>query len=168
MVGYSLTRYIPHCKCTAKGIVSTEEHWTNECQPTMCMHVNHSHMFTPVLQSGIDLSSFTSTVLIKNNRRKWNIVPLCMYAGIPINSARSKEKQIGKETQPNAGPVQKILSPPVVLPSFISRFVLVRYQIDSITTGSQKKNLVELSSFLLLISLNKKPLFTLNKKPSFS
>ena len=36
-------------------------------------------------------------------------------------------------------PFQIFLSPPVVLPSFISRFALVRYQIDSNTSGSQKK-----------------------------
>ena len=37
-------------------------------------------------------------------------------------------------------PVQIFLRPPVVLPSFISRFALVLYLIDSNTTGSQKKN----------------------------
>ena len=36
-------------------------------------------------------------------------------------------------------PVQRHFSPPVVLPSFLSRFALVRKQIDSNTTGSQKK-----------------------------
>ena len=36
-------------------------------------------------------------------------------------------------------PVQIFLSPPVVLPSLISRFALVQQQIDSNTTGSQKK-----------------------------
>ena len=38
-----------------------------------------------------------------------------------------------------ANPVQIFLSPPVVLLSFICRYALVRYQIDSNTTGSQKK-----------------------------
>ena len=37
-------------------------------------------------------------------------------------------------------PVLIFLSPPVVLPSFISRFALVRQQIDSDTTGLLKKN----------------------------
>ena len=36
-------------------------------------------------------------------------------------------------------PVQIFLSPPVVLFSFISRFDLLKLQIDSYTTGSQKK-----------------------------
>ena len=36
-------------------------------------------------------------------------------------------------------PVQIFLNPPVVLPFFISRFALVRQQINSDTTGSQKK-----------------------------
>ena len=41
------------------------------------------------------------------------------------------------------GRVQIILSPPVVLPVLIGRFALVPWQIDSNTTGSQKKSLVE-------------------------
>ena len=36
-------------------------------------------------------------------------------------------------------PVQIFLSSPVILLSFISRFALVRYQIDSNVTGSHKK-----------------------------
>ena len=39
----------------------------------------------------------------------------------------------------NKLPVQIFLSPPVVLPSFISRFGLLRYQMDFNSTGLQKK-----------------------------
>ena len=52
---------------------------------------------------------------------------------------------VGSPKYVTTKPVQIFLSPPVIMLQFISRYALVRLQIDSYTIGSQKK-LVEKAS----------------------
>ena len=65
-------------------------------------------------------------------------------------------------------PVQIFYNPPVVLLSFISRFALVRYQIDSITTGSQKNIWASNTCLLRTIPTYAPRLFIGATQPNFS